>query len=199
MLRTDAPTLSLLSIIVTITSIGTIAASADQNAPSTTEVQRIKSPDQSGQAYRLIYTVNAPLDAFWKFKTSFGAKFLVTNRYILSNRLVERKNNVFITETRYTDAPKTVFRWQTTVYPSAFRMNYVLLNPEECGQKYNRGTIQLADESGQTRVVHSTYFDFFGATVWVHFPGAGGMVAFLRYTADWERDTIRQIQHRYLP
>ena len=199
MCRTDAPILSLLAIIATITSIGTVAASADQNAPSTTEVQRIESTDQTGQAYKLIYTVNVPLGVFWKFKTDFGGEFLVANRYILSHRLVERKNNVFITETRYSSAPNTVFRWQTTVYPSAFRMNYVLLNPEECGQKYNRGAIQLSYKSGQTRVVHSTYFDFFGATVWVHFPGAGGMVAFLRYTADWERETIKQLHHRYLP
>jgi len=198
MLRTNAPILPLLSIFVVMTTSGDMAVAADVNAAPITEVHRIKPFDQAGQAFRLIYTVNVSLELFWKFKTDFGADFLSNNRYILSHRLVGRKNNVYITETRYADAPETVFRWQTTVYPSAYRMNYLLLNPKECGQKFNRGTIQLSPESDKTRVVHSTYFDFFGAAVWAHFPGPGGMDAFLRYTADWERKTIKKLQQRPL-
>lgn len=177
---------------------GVLPAHADEPATPVTEVHRIESSDQTGQAFRLTYTVNVPLDLFWKFKTDFGADFLSSNRYIVSNRLISRQNNVYITETLYVDAPETVFRWQTTVYPSASRINYRLLNPAECGQKFNRGTIQLTPESGKTRIVHSTYFDFFGAAVWVHFPGPGGMVGFLRYTAEWERKTIKELQHHYL-
>ncbi len=197
MIRTGTPFLSAIAALAVAMTCGSVAAHADQPGAPHTEVHRIGSSGQSGQAFRLTYTVNVPLNLFWKFKTDFGADFISSNRYIVSNRLISRQNNVYITQTRYRDAPNIVFRWQTTVYPLAYRMNYLLLNPEECGQKFNRGTIQLSTESGKTRIVHSTYFDFFGAAVWAHFPGPGGMVGFLRYTADWERKTINELQHRY--
>jgi hypothetical protein len=198
MIQHGSSFLSALGAVFVMMTWAGAPAHADPPAPPATEVHRIRSFVQAGQAFRLTYTVSVPLDLFWKFKTDFGADFLMTNRYILSNRLVGRKNNVYITETRYVDAPQTVFRWQTTVYPSAYRMNYRLLNPEECGQKFNRGSIQLSTVSGNTRVVHSTYFDFFGAAVWARFPGPGGMVGFLRYTAEWEKETIKELQHRYM-
>ena len=197
MIRTGSPFLFVLTTLTFLTACGVGSALAEETANSTTEVRRIQTSNQSGHAFRLTYTVDVPLAHFWKFKTDFGADFLLTNRYIVSHRLVSRHNNVYITETRYADAPGTEFRWQTTVYPSAHRMNYLLLNPEECGQRYNRGTIQLTSETGKTRIEHSTYFDFFGATIWAHFPGPGGMEGFLRYTADWERKTIKELQHRY--
>ena len=178
---------------------GGIAAHSAEPATAATEVHRIQPAGGTGQAFRLTYTVDVPLPVFWRFKTDFGADFLLTNRYILSHRLVSRRHSVYVTETRYADAPQTVFRWQTTVYPSSHRMNYRLVNPEQCGQKFNRGTIQLSAVSNGTRVVHSTYFDFFGATIWTRFPGPGGMVGFLRYTADWERETIKKLRHRYDP
>jgi hypothetical protein len=167
MLHTGAPILYLLIVIAAITPCGQMAAYADENAPRHTSLQRIAPSGQTGQAYRLIYTVNVPLAVFWKFKTDFGGNFLATHRYILSNRLVSRQNHVYITETRYADAPQTAFLWQTTVTPSDHRLEYRLLNPEECGQRFNHGTIQISTFSGVTRVEHSTYFDFFGATLWV--------------------------------
>ena len=197
--RTGTALASALIVLTATLTFAVATAAAGEKATDTTEVRRIPSDGKTGQAYRLIYTVNVPVEQFWKFKTDFGGEFLLTNRYILSSRLVSRRRNVYITETRYVDSPDAVFRWQTTIYPSAHRMNYRLLNPEECGQKFNRGTIQMSTESGKTRVEHSTYFDFFGATIWAHFPGPGGMVGFLRYTADWERETIERLKHRYLP
>ena len=198
MTRTGIFLLSAIAALAAAIIGGIATTSSEQPASTPTEVQRIETAGQTGQAFRLIYTVNVPLRQFWQFKTDFDGDFLLTNRYINSHRLVSRHHNVYITETRYTDAPGTVFRWQTTIYPLSYRMNYLLLNPEECGQKFNRGTIQMSSDSGKTRVVHSTYFDFFGATVWAHFPGPGGMVGFLRYTAEWEKKTIKQLQHRYL-
>ena len=199
MLRTGTAFLSALTLLTPVIICATMAAHAGNPAVPVTEVQRIPASDQGGQAFRLTYTVHVPLDVFWKFKTDFTGNFMSTNRYILSNRLVSRQNNVYITETRYASAPQTLFRWQTTVFPASHRMDYRLVNPKECGQNFNRGSIQLSSESGNTRVVHSSYFDFFGATVWAHYPGPGGMVIFLRYTADWERETIEKLKHRYLP
>lgn len=197
MLLPDAPARYFLLVLVAVTFCGHAATHADKTGSPETEVHRIFPSVKTGQAFRLIYTVDVPLPVFWKFKTDFGADFLPTHRYILSSRLISRHFNVYITETRYVDAPKSVFRWQTTIYPSANRINYRLLNPEECGQRFNHGTIQLSAVSGKTRVEHSTYFDFFGATLWAHFPGPGGMVGFLRYTAEWERETIEKLRHRY--
>lgn len=197
MMRTGSPTLTLCTALTVAMTCAVVSVLADNTETTSTEVHSIQSSGQNGHAYRLTYTVDVPLAHFWKFKTDFGGDFLLTNRYILANRLVSRHNNVYITETRYADAPATVFRWQTTIYPSAYRMNYLLLNPEECGQRFNRGTIQMTPESGKTRIEHSTYFDFFGATIWANFPGPGGMVGFLRYTADWERKTIKQLLDRY--
>ena len=53
-------------------------------------VDRIRSFDGAGQAYRLTYTIDVPPKLFWAFKTDFGAAFLLTNRYILSHRLTSR-------------------------------------------------------------------------------------------------------------
>jgi len=193
---------TLLSSAVTIALLvtgGGVPAAGQSGTGAYTAVQRIAPSAQGGQAFELVYTVDVPPDAFWKFKTDFASDALLSNRYIRSHRLISRRNNVYITETRYSHSPERVFRWQTTVYPSARRMNYRLLNPHECGQRFNRGTIQLTLEAGGTRVVHSSYFDFFGAAAWALFPGPGGMEAFLRYTAEWERQTSRDSIGRYLP
>lgn len=197
--RTGTVFVSALIALTATLGFAAAAAGADERVAVTTEVHRIPPAGKTGHAFRLTYTVNVPVEQFWKFKTDFGGEFLLSNRYIISSRLVSRRGNVYITETRYVDSPDTVFKWQTTIYPSAHRMNYRLLNPKECGQNFNRGTIQLSTDSGTTRVEHSTYFDFFGATIWAHFPGPGGMVGFLRYTAEWERETIERLKHRYLP
>ena len=48
-----------------------------------------------------------------------------------------------------------------------------------------------------TKVTHVAYFDFFGATLWVHYPWGGGMLDFLEYTAQWEQRTILQLKNNY--
>jgi hypothetical protein len=109
------------------------------------------------------------------------------------------KDNVFITEGRYTNAPGDNFRWRTTIHPDQYRMEFRLENPHQCGQKFHYGTIQLEPFGSHTKVSHIAYFDFFGAYVWVNMPFRGGMSSFLTYTARWESETISRIQHRYAP
>jgi hypothetical protein len=80
-------------------------------------------------------------------------------------------------------------------------MDFVLLNPEECGQKFHYGHIQLESVAGvgkKTRVTQVAYFDFFGVSFWVNYPWYGGMRYFLEYTVRWEQDTILKLKTIYI-
>jgi hypothetical protein len=80
-------------------------------------------------------------------------------------------------------------------------MDFVLLNPEECGQRFHYGYIQL-DAVGaldeKTKVTQLAYFDFFGVYFWVKYPWYGGMKNFLKYTARWEQETISRLKSKYI-
>jgi len=155
-------------------------------------------PEQAhGRGFKLEYVVHAPLDVYWKYKTHFDNEFLHSNRYISSHKLVSRENNIVITETEYSYKPKVLFKWQTTVFPERYFLEYTLLNPEECGQKYHYGHIQLEAAGTGTRVTQVDYFDFFGVSLWVNYPFKGGMSQFLEYTARWEQQFIAEFGHQY--
>ena len=166
----------------------------------------LKPQRQKGGGYKLVYVVDAPIDSFWKFKTDFDNEFLLTNKFIKSHQMVSRRGNVVVTEDLfsedlYTHRPRAKFRWQTTLSPAEYRMDFVLLNPEECGQKFHYGHIQLeALEffSQKTKVTQKAYFDFFGVFFWVKYPWYGGMRHFLEYTARWEQDTILKLKATYI-
>ena len=76
-------------------------------------------------------------------------------------------------------------------------MEYRLLNPTACGQKYHFGQIKLEKLGRFTGIVHVAQFDFWGAFLWVNYPGPGGMSAFLRYTTRWEQETIQRLKEDY--
>ncbi len=160
----------------------------------------------NGSGYELVYLVDAPLDTFWRFKTDFDNDFLLTNKFIKSHRLISRRENIVVTEDIFSEnlyplRPNAKFRWQTTLSPARYRLDFVLLNPAECGQKFHHGHIQLdaADTSGQkTKVTQVAYFDFFGVTFWVNYPGYGGMKVFLKYTVRWEQTTISRLKSKYI-
>ena len=160
-------------------------------------VSRWRPKEKGGKAFKLVYAVQVPRDIFWRFKTDFDNEFLVTNKYIKSHRLIERRNRSITTETVYTHRPGVVFRWLTTLYPQDFRMEYQLLNAKDCGQKYHFGQIKLEKLGRITGIVHVAQFDFLGAFLWVNYPGPGGMSAFLRYTARWEQETIERLKDDY--
>ena len=162
--------------------------------------------DGNGSGYEFIYVVDAPLYAYWRFKTDFDNDFIVSNKFIISHRLVSQHGNVVVTEDifsedLYTHKPKAKFLWQTTLFPAQYRLEFVLLNPEECGQKFHYGSIQLETVgiSGQkTKITQRAYFDFFGVSFWVNYPWYGGMKDFLRYTARWEQDTVLRLKSKYI-
>lgn len=156
------------------------------------------TPEQrEGKGYKLVYTVDAPLEVFWKFKTDFDNDFLESNKYIKSHRFIGRQGNVVITHNEYANKPGKIFKWQTTVDPDRHRLDFKLLNPPESGQTYHYGYIQLESTGVKTKVTQVVYFDFFGASLWVNYPFYGGMQYYLKDTTRWEQETILKLKERY--
>jgi hypothetical protein len=160
-------------------------------------VYRIEPEPRGGEAFKLVYLIPAPVDAYWRFKTDFSGNFLLGNRYIKTHRLIYEADAYTITENSYTHAPGETFRWRTTRIRDRYRLEFRLENPNECGQRFHYGTIQLEPLGEYTKVTHIAYFDFFGAYIWVNLPFSSGMSAFLNYTAQWEIETFMRLRHRY--
>jgi hypothetical protein len=160
-------------------------------------IYKIAPDKRGGKAYKLVYLVRAPIDSCWKFKTDFNNDFLVKNKYIREHKFISQNGNTVITEDKYTNSPDVYFRWQTTVHPEAHRLDFVLLNPDQCKQKYHYGHIQLESVSEGTRITQVAYFDFWGASLWAAYPWKGGMKDFLSYTAHWEQEAIMHLKDKY--
>jgi hypothetical protein len=161
------------------------------------KIYNIEPDLRGGRAYKLVYIVDVPIDVYWHFKTDFDNDFLLDNRYIREHRLVSYSNKTVITKNRYMIGPDGHFKWETTVLENVYRLEFVLLNPEEVGQRFHHGYIQLSPEEKETHVTQVAYFDFWGATFWAIYPWRGGMHDFLRYTARWEQETILRLRNRY--
>jgi hypothetical protein len=156
------------------------------------------TPDKrGGKAYKLVYVVNAQIDVFWRFKTDFDNNFLLKNKYVKEHHVIARSGNKVITEDKYTNGPDVYFRWQTTIFPQKKRLEFVLLNPKKCEQKFHYGHIQLKSLPEGTQVTQVAYFDFWGSSLWASYPWGGGMKDFLSYAAHWEQKTIMQLKDRY--
>ena len=160
-------------------------------------IDRITPDKRGGKAYKLVYFVRAGIDVYWRFKTDFDNDFLVKNKYVQEHRFIAQNGNQVITEDKYTNGPDVYFRWQTTIFPQAKRLDFVLLNPKQCHQKFHYGYIQLTSAPQGTRVTQVAYFDFWGSALWAAWPWGGGMKDFLSYTARWEQKTIAQLRDRY--
>jgi len=195
----------LLAVAVCIASFYSLTAmpccAAADSRPDESEneitIDRLKPDSRGGKAYKLVYLVKAPIDVYWKFKTDFDNHFLVTNKYIREHHFISRNKTTVITENKYTNAPDVFFRWQTTVFPAMHHLDFVLLNPESCEQKFHYGSIQLEAVKAGTRVTQTAYFDFWGVSLWALNPFGGGMRDFLEYTARWEQETVLQVKDRY--
>jgi hypothetical protein len=160
-------------------------------------IERLPSGPSGGQAYRLTYTANVPIDVYWRFKTDFDNDFLEKNKFILSHRFISRENNTVITENEYASKPKVFFRWKTTFSFQNFRLDFVLLNPELTGHDFHYGHILLIPQGDTTRIVQEAHFNFFGASFWAIYPWSGGMTEFLKYTAQWEQDMVLKLFNQY--
>lgn len=172
-------------------------ASAENHVIGMPVITRLRSEGGNGRGYKLVYYVDAPIDVVWRFKTDFDNQLLMSNRYINSHRLVNVSQHGAVTVTEYSNKPGTGFKWQSTVFPERHLLRYVLMNPDECGQKYHYGSIQLDAMGSGTRVTQLAYFDFFGVSLWMSYPFTGGMSHFLNYLVGWEQQTILEYSSRY--
>ena len=165
----------------------------DRNAA---RIDKLPPDTRGGQAYRLVYRVDVPIDVLWRFKTDFSNPVFLTNKFISTHRLIRRTATMAVTAIEYAQRPKIEFQWQTHLLPLKYRLEFQLLNPEQCQQRFHYGYIQLQDRGNQTLVTHVAYFDFWGAFLWANYPWRGGMASFLRYMARWEQETVPfEMQH----
>jgi len=159
--------------------------------PAGEPVITLLDPERSaGRGYRLEYTVNAPLHITWQFKTDFDSEIVLTNKMILSHRLVSRSSDGVITETVQSNKPESVFRWKTMLYPDQHRLEFVLLDPDACGMNYFYGSIFMQAMGSATLVTQVAYLDFFGVTLWIHYPFRGGMSQTLNDNVHWEQQAV---------
>ena len=171
--------------------------SPNQLSENKVSVYQIKLDQRGGKAYKLTYLVQVPIDVYWKFKTDFDNEFLVRNKYIREHHFISRTDGKAITEDKYANAPDVFFRWETTMLQDIYKLEFVLLNPAQCGQNFHYGFIQLETVAEGTMVTQVAYFDFWGATFWADYPWGGGMVDFLTYTAKWEQEIVLDLKNRY--
>ncbi len=160
-------------------------------------IYRIPPEARGGEAYKMIYIVPVPIDVFWRFKTDFHGDFLETNKYIEEQIVIQEEKNVVVIENKLTNKPGTKFRWRNILHPEEYRLEFILENPEQCGQRYHYGHFRLESLGSYTKVTHLAYFDFFGASFWATFPWEGGMHDFLDYIARWEQKTILRLKDEY--
>jgi hypothetical protein len=160
-------------------------------------IYRIEPDARGGEAYKLVYIVPVPVEVFWRFKTDFSGDFIETNKYVKNQRVLREEQNVVIIENMLSNKPGSKFRWRNILFPSKYRLDFVLENPEQCGQKFHYGHFQLEPLGSYTKVSHSAYFDFFGASLWAQYPWEGGMYAFLDYIARWDQETILRVKNDY--
>ena len=190
----------LLSTGFTILSVQppTIEPNREQLLSGEPFIYRIEPEARGGEAYKLVYMVPVPIEVFWRFKTDFRGSFVETNKYVKEQSVIREEANVVIVENRLSSRPESLFRWRNILYPNKYRLDYVLENPEQCGQRFHYGHFQLEPLGSNTKVTHEAYFDFFGSSLWALYPWEGGMQAFLDYNARWEQKTVQQLKENYL-
>ena len=160
-------------------------------------IYRIEPEARGGEAYKLVYMVPVPIETFWRFKTDFHGNFIETNKYIKEQKVIREDQNLVIIENRLSNRPESRFIWRNILYPSRYRLDFVLENPEQCGQRFHYGHFQLEPLGSNTKVTHAAYFDFFGSSLWAQYPWEGGMQTFLDYIARWDQKTILQRKQNY--
>jgi hypothetical protein len=174
-----------------------VGHAADHAPADTIQISHPAADPRGGRAYRLTYTVNVPLDIYWRFKTNFNNPVLEDNPFILSHRVVSQQDHVVITEDHYRIMPDLFFRWRTTVFPEQHRLSYRLIDTNQPGSRFHYGSIQVEAENDKTRIIHTAYFDFWGASLWAVYPWRGGMWSFLRGSAEWEQRIVPRLRHQF--
>lgn len=88
--------------------------------------------------------------------------------------------------------------WQTTVIPELYRLEFKLLNAEDCRHDFQHGTIQLTPAGSYTKIPQVAFFNFAGASVWVKCPWYGGMKSTLTKMAKWEQKAASRYKPKFV-
>ena len=160
-------------------------------------MERVSAPS-GGYGYRLRYYIPAPIDVFWRFKTDFDNDVLLTNEELIEHRLVESFDNSVITENRYATAPGLKFLWQTNVISDELRLEFKLLNNEDCRHDFLYGVIELSPAGIYTQVTQTAFFNFVGASLWVKYQWYGGMESTLTKMVRWEQKVAYEFDRSFL-
>lgn len=185
-----AVTVNLVLIAFAVVILPALQALGDQCAAEQPAViERQKYASGGGQGYHMTYCVALPLDAYWRFKTEFDNDFLTSNPHITAHQFIRREGDVVLTENRYAHNAKRLFRWQTVIDHRAHRLDFKLQNPDDAGQEFHFGTIQLTDQGPYTVVHQAARFKFAGDALWAFYPWRGGMRSFLQSFVAWEKHT----------
>jgi len=186
----SAATLALAAVILLMVLVATGHADmTDASIHDHIFIEKISTGVNAngGYGYKLQYYVAAPIDVFWPFKINFDSEILTTNNELIEHRLVRVEDNRVVTENRYAIAPGLIFLWQTTVIEEKYRLEFKLLNAEDCRHDYHYGVIQLSPAGTYTKVTQTAFFNFVGASMWVRYPWYGGMKSTLTNVAEWEQ------------
>jgi hypothetical protein len=186
-----------LIVSLTLLTVAGHAGTTDSTINDEISVEAFTYDADRGYGYKLQYYVAAPLDIFWRFKTDFAGDFVLSNEELLEHRLVRTEGNSAVTENRYAAAPSLRFLWQTTVVPEQYRLEFELLNAEDCHHDFHYGTIQLSPAGEHTKVTQIAFFNFTGASLWVKYPWYGGMKSLLTKVARWERNSAMRLKRDY--
>ena len=174
-----------LILELTFPSLNCHSADASQSSDLSGDkvlVHQIDPDPRGGKAYKLTYLVQVSIDVYWRFKTDFNNDFLLKNKHIREHQFVSRTGDTVITEDKYANASDVFFKWQTTVHEDLHKLEFVLLNPGECGQNFHYGFIQMESAADGARVTQVAYFDCGGASRWADYLWGGGVGDFLTYT-----------------
>lgn len=192
---------SSVLVAATILMLLSVAGHADTRHSSVHDkvvLEKISSAVSGGFGYKLQYYVAAPIETFWIFKTDFNSDILLTNDELIGHRLVRTEGNNVITENRYATAPGIRFLWQTTAIPEQYRLEFKLLNAEDCRHDFHHGTIQLSPAGSYTKVTQIAFFNFAGASLWVKYPWYGGMKSTLTKVVKWEQEAASMHSRKLL-
>ncbi len=181
---------NMMLIAFAVVILSALQAKGDQCAiEQPAVIERQKFGPGGGQGYRMTYCVALPLAIYWRFKTDFDNDFLTSNPHITAHQFIRREGDVVLTENRYAHNVKRLFRWQTVVDHRAHRLDFNLQNPDDAGQEFHFGTIQLVDQGPYTVVHQAARFKFSGDALWAFYPWRGGMRSFLQSFVAWEKHT----------
>jgi hypothetical protein len=161
-------------------------------------LERLHDHPNGGYGYKLQYYVAAPIDAFWLFKTDFSSALVAESGELIRHKHLKTDGNRVLTENQYSSAPGLIFLWQTTVLPERYRMEFILQNAKDCYHDFHYGSIQLSPAGQFTKVTQIAFFNFRGASFWVHYPWSGGMKSTLTNVVRWEQKVASYRFQQYL-